>query len=62
MDELSPRHLPDEIRAIAEVPRTLNGKKCEIPVKRILSGVPLPSAVGVGALANPAAMDAFMSD
>jgi acetoacetyl-CoA synthetase len=59
--ELSPRHLPDEVRVIAEVPRTLNGKKCEIPVKRVLCGVPLASAVSAGALANPAAMAAFTS-
>ena len=36
--ELSPRWPPDEIHAIDEVPRTLNGKKVEVPVKRILSG------------------------
>ena len=34
--ELSPRHVPDEIVVIDEVPRTLNGKKCEVPVKRVL--------------------------
>ena len=38
--ELSPRHVPDEIVAVAEVPRTLNGKKLEVPVKRILLGEP----------------------
>jgi acetoacetyl-CoA synthetase len=59
--QLSPRHVPDEIRVIGEVPRTLNGKKCEIPVKRVLSGVPLEQAVSLGALANPAAMDALIS-
>jgi len=54
--ELSPRHVPDRIAAIAEVPRTLSGKKLEVPVKRVLSGVPLEKAVSEGALANPDAI------
>ena len=54
--ELSPRHVPDRIEAIAEVPRTLSGKKLEVPVKRVLSGVPLDKAVSEGALANPDAI------
>jgi acetoacetyl-CoA synthetase len=58
--ELSPRHVPDEISAIDEVPRTLNGKKCEVPVKRVLAGVPLGKAVSEGALKNPAAMTPFL--
>jgi acetoacetyl-CoA synthetase len=57
--ELSPRHVPDEIVEIAEVPRTLNGKKCEVPVKRVLAGVPVAQAVSEGALKNPDAMRAF---
>jgi acetoacetyl-CoA synthetase len=54
--DLSPRHVPDRIQAIAEVPRTLSGKKLEVPVKRVLTGVPLEQAVSVGALANPDAI------
>jgi acetoacetyl-CoA synthetase len=54
--ELSPRHVPDEIRAITEVPRTLSGKKLEVPVKRVLTGTPLDRAVSEGALANPKAI------
>jgi acetoacetyl-CoA synthetase len=57
---LSPRHVPDEVIAIPEVPRTLNGKKCEIPVKRVLAGVPLEQAVSEGALKNPASMNPFL--
>lgn len=57
---LSPRHVPDDVVAIAEVPRTLNGKKCEVPVKRVLAGVPLEKAVSAGALKNPAAMQPFL--
>ena len=58
---LSPRHVPDRIVAVAEVPRTLNGKKCEVPVKRILSGVPVEKAVAVGALQNPKALEPFVA-
>jgi acetoacetyl-CoA synthetase len=58
--ELSPRHVPDEIRAIPEVPRTLNGKKLEVPIKRILTGTPLERAVNPDTLANPQALQAFV--
>jgi acetoacetyl-CoA synthetase len=58
--QLSPRHVPDEIHQVAEVPRTLNGKKLEVPVKRILSGAPADRAASRDALANPAALDAFV--
>jgi acetoacetyl-CoA synthetase len=54
--ELSPRHAPDEVHAIAEVPRTLSGKKLEVPIKRVLTGTPLAQAVSEGALANPEAV------
>jgi acetoacetyl-CoA synthetase len=59
--DLSPRHVPDDIIPIAEVPRTLNGKKCEVPVKRVLAGVPLEKAVSEGALKNPDAMTPFLA-
>jgi acetoacetyl-CoA synthetase len=59
--ELSPRHVPDEIHVIHEVPRTLSGKKLEVPVKRILAGVPLEKAVSEGALANPDAIRAVVT-
>lgn len=59
--QLSPRHVPDEVIEIAEVPRTLNGKKCEVPVKRILAGTPLEQAVSPGALKDPAAMQPFVA-
>ena len=58
---LSPRHVPDEIISIPEVPRTLNGKKCEVPVKRVLAGVPLEQAVSPGALQNARAMEPFLA-
>jgi acetoacetyl-CoA synthetase len=58
--ELSPRHVPDRFTVIDEVPRTLNGKKCEVPVKRILAGTPPDQAVSRDALRNPAALEAFI--
>jgi acetoacetyl-CoA synthetase len=57
---LSPRHVPDEIIAIGAVPRTLSGKKLEVPVKRILSGAAADEVASRGSLADPAALDAFV--
>jgi len=56
----SPRHVPDEVFAIAEVPRTLSGKALEVPVKRILMGTPPAQAASRDSLANPAALDYFV--
>jgi acetoacetyl-CoA synthetase len=56
---LSPRHVPDRIVAVPAVPRTLSGKKLEVPVKRILTGTPVDEAASRGSLANPHALDAF---
>jgi acetoacetyl-CoA synthetase len=56
---LSPRHVPDEIRAVPAVPRTLSGKKLELPVKRILGGTPVEVAASRGSLLDPTALDAF---
>jgi acetoacetyl-CoA synthetase len=57
--ELSPRHVPDEIREVPGVPRTLSGKKLEVPVKRILTGTPADVAASRGSLANPEVLDAY---
>ncbi|MDI3328800.1 MAG: acetoacetate--CoA ligase [Alicyclobacillaceae bacterium] len=57
---LSPRHVPDEIYAIPEVPRTLNGKKLEVPVKKILMGIDLRKAVNIDAMSNPGSIDYFV--
>jgi acetoacetyl-CoA synthetase len=54
--ELSPRHAPDRILAVPAIPKTLNGKKLEVPVKRLLMGQPLEGAVSEGAVANPASL------
>jgi acetoacetyl-CoA synthetase len=57
--QCSPRHVPDEVFPIAEVPRTLSGKVLEVPVKRILMGTPAEQAASRDSLANPAALDYF---
>jgi len=59
--ELSPRHVPDAIVAVPAVPRTLNGKKLEIPVKRILLGAAPDEVASRDTLANPEALDAFVA-
>ena len=56
---LSPRHVPDSIWAVESVPRTLSGKKLEVPAKRILTGTPPEQAASRGALANPESLDAI---
>ena len=59
-EDCSPRHVPDEIRQIDEVPRTLSGKVLEVPVKRILMGTPAEQAASRESLANPEALDYFV--
>lgn len=56
----SPRHIPDKIYEIEEVPRTLNGKKLEVPVKKILMGFSLEKAVNKGSMSNPQSLDFFL--
>jgi acetoacetyl-CoA synthetase len=60
-EDCTPRHVPDEVEAVAEVPRTLSGKVLEVPVKRILTGTPPAQAVSRDALANPHALDWFVA-
>jgi len=57
---LSPRHVPDRFVEVTEVPRTLNGKKCEVPVKKILTGTAPERAISRDALANPDALGPFV--
>ncbi len=59
-EDCSPRHVPNEIRQIQQVPRTLSGKALEVPVKRILMGVPPEQAASVDSLADPASLDYFV--
>jgi acetoacetyl-CoA synthetase len=58
--ELSARQVPDDVIAVVEVPRTLNGKKMEVPVKKILLGAPLEKAANLGSVANPVALQFFV--
>jgi len=57
---LTPKHVPSEILEVAEVPRTLSGKKLEVPIKRLLLGEPIDRVVNRDAVANPASMDWFV--
>ena len=57
---VSPHHIPDDILVIPEVPRTLNGKKLEVPIKKLLQGLPSEKAVNSDAMSNPAAMQFFI--
>ena len=59
-EDCSPRHVPNEIRQIAEVPRTLSGKVLEVPVKRILMGAAPSEAASVDSLVNPRSLDYFV--
>jgi acetoacetyl-CoA synthetase len=55
--ELSPRHVPDEIVAAPGIPRTLTGKKLEVPVKRIIQGWSIDEAASLGAIDRPELLD-----
>src|SRR5690606_10272925 len=57
--ECSPRHVPNEVYVIDEVPRTISGKVLEVPIKRIRSGPPADKAASRDSLKNPAALDWF---
>lgn len=58
--ELSPRHVPDEIHEVPGIPRTLSGKKLEIPVRKILLGTPVERAANPDAMANPEVLGHFV--
>jgi acetoacetyl-CoA synthetase len=59
--ECSPRHIPDEVHAVATIPYTLTGKKMEIPVRRILAGMPAEKVASREAMMHPAALDWFVA-
>ena len=59
-EEISPRHVPNEISAVPEIPYTLSGKKMELPVRRILRGEAAESTINPGAMRNPEAIDFFV--
>ena len=59
-ENASPRHVPNEIFAVSDIPKTLNGKKLEVPVKKILSGTPPEKAASKESLSNPESLDRFV--
>lgn len=59
-EEISPRHVPDEIFEVERIPRTLNGKRIEVPARRILLGTDPARAVTPGAVDDRAALDRFI--
>ena len=59
--EISPRHVPDEIFAVQQVPRTLSGKKMEVPVRKVLMGFPLEQAANLDAMRNPESIQFFVA-
>jgi len=59
--DLSRRHLPDDIVAVPAIPRTLTGKKMELPVRKLLLGAALPTVASPDAMANPESLDAFVA-
>jgi acetoacetyl-CoA synthetase len=58
-ENTSPRHVPNEIFEVPEIPTTLNGKKLEVPVKKILSGTPPEQAASKDSLSNPESLQHF---
>ncbi|MCB8945219.1 MAG: acetoacetate--CoA ligase [Ardenticatenaceae bacterium] len=58
--DVSPRHVPNEIFQIEQVPYTLSGKKMEVPIRKILLGMAVGKAANPGAMRNPEAMDYFV--
>ena len=57
---ISPHHVPDEVIAIPAVPRTLSGKKLEVPVKKLFMGVPVEKAISTDAMSNPQSIEYFL--
>ena len=58
--DLSPRFVPNEIFQVAQIPRTLSGKKQELPIKKLLLGQPLENVMNREAMANPACLDWYV--
>lgn len=58
--DYSPRHVPDAVIAVPDIPYTISGKKLELPVKKILMGKPVVLSVNIGSVRNPGAFDVFL--
>lgn len=59
--ERSPRHVPDEILEVPDIPYTITAKKMEVPVRKLLMGVTLNLVASPGAMRNPGALDWYAS-
>ena len=59
-EQYTPRHVPDRVIQVKDIPATLTGKKMEVPVRKLLLGVPLEKAANVNAMANPGSLDEFV--
>jgi acetoacetyl-CoA synthetase len=59
-ENLSARHIPDDIVQVAEIPLTLTGKKMELPIKKLLLGMPLAEVANPDAMANPQSLDIYI--
>jgi acetoacetyl-CoA synthetase len=57
---ISPHHVPDEILTIPAVPRTLSGKKLEVPIKKLLMGIPVEKAISLDAMSNAQTIQYFV--
>ena len=57
----SARHIPDKVYRVDAIPYTLTGKKMEVPVRRILMGVPVEKAANRAAMANVESLDYFIA-
>ncbi len=60
-EQVSPRHVPDEIVEAPGVPMTISGKKREVPIKRLLQGVPEEKAINRATVANPDVVDWYVA-
>ena len=59
--DCSPRHVPDRMYAVEQIPYTLTGKKMEVPVRKILMGWPLAKAASRDAMMNPASIEWYVN-
>ncbi len=57
---LSPRFVPNDIFQVKEIPRTLTGKKQELPIKKLMLGQPIEKVVNIDAMANPGCLDWYV--
>ncbi len=57
---LSPRHVPDDIIRVSQIPRTINGKKMEVPLKKLLMGIQPEKVMNVGSMANPESLGEYL--